>query len=423
MANLAVVGAGVGGCSAAYFARKYLSGVNVTIYDCQDRIGGRVLTCGLGGESLELGAAFFNGFNRTLLGIAEVEGLKVAPIRERVDFGVWNGSEFVFRSSKRSFVTSLRLLAKYRLSLARAFLFLRKVRTQVAKLYQELRNPVDMGDAFECAGLDEWYKKHFLEVLIERGISEDFIDEIVTPITRAIYSQNSDLGGFAGISSLIGVYSGPTFSLVEGNSALPIRLAEASNAVVKLGAKVDVIEKMANGAYRVFAGKDVEVFDGVVVATPLDLADIKFDSLALESWEPQPYQTVYRIGMRGVFDPSYFGLKKSGSPPAVVLTTEDVGPITQYSIRDYGEGEALVTISSREPLDHDVFRSVFIDGGVSVFEHYWKAAYPVFKPAAKLSPTRLDKRLIYSSAIESSVSSMETSALSALNAVQMLSRE
>ena len=66
MANLAIVGAGIGGCFAAYFARKYLPSVNVTIYDSQDRIGGRILTYNAAGVTMELGASFFNGFNRTL---------------------------------------------------------------------------------------------------------------------------------------------------------------------------------------------------------------------------------------------------------------------------------------------------------------------------------------------------------------------
>jgi protoporphyrinogen oxidase len=65
LVNLAVVGAGVGECSAAHFTRKYIPSVNVTIYDPRDRVGGRVLTCNAAGVNLELGAAFFNRFNRT----------------------------------------------------------------------------------------------------------------------------------------------------------------------------------------------------------------------------------------------------------------------------------------------------------------------------------------------------------------------
>lgn len=224
MANLAIVGAGIGGCSAAYFAHKYLPNLNVTLFDSQNRIGGRILTYNEPGVSIELGAAFFNRFNRTLLGIIKDERVKIAPVEASKDFAVWNGSEVVFRSNKQSFATIFSLLYKYRLSLARTFLLLRKVRGQVAKLYQEeQKNPADFGELFESAGLDKWHKMSFLEELIERGVSKAFIDEVVTPLTRVIYSQNADLGAFAGLSALIGVYSGPTYSLAEGNSSLPAR--------------------------------------------------------------------------------------------------------------------------------------------------------------------------------------------------------
>jgi predicted NAD/FAD-dependent oxidoreductase len=424
MANLAIVGAGIGGCFAAYFARKYLPSLNVTIYDSQNRIGGRIRTYNESGVTIELGAAFFNGFNRTLLGTIKAERLKIAPVENRKDFAVWNGSEVVFRSNKQSFATIFSLLAKHQLSLARTFLLLRKVRGQVAKLYQEeQKKPTDIGELFESVGLDKWHKMSFLDELIERGVSQAFIDEVVTPLTRVIYSQNADLGGFAGISALIGVYSGPTYSLAEGNSSLPAYLANASKAAVKLGQKVDRIEKTSKGTYHLYTKDEREVFDNVIVATPLELADIEFDGLSMHGWAPQPYQAVYRRVMRGIFDPDYFGLKKSADPPAIVLTTKDADPITHFGIQKASNGESLVTISSPKPLDSNVFNGVFKSGGVTVLEHCWKAAYPIFKPVTKLPSTRIDKRLMYVNAVEPSVSSMETSALSALNAVRLLAKE
>jgi len=424
MPNLAIVGAGIGGCSAAYFASKYLPGVNVTIYDAQDRIGGRILTYNTDGLTLELGATFLNNFNKTLFNIINTEGLKITPIKERRDFVVWNGSEFIFRSNKLFFITLFKLLLKYRLSLARAFFLIRRVKNQVSNLYEEeLKNPTVIGELFKSTGLDELYKKTFFETLTEKGISQVFIDEVLVPITRVIYSQNADLGGFAGVSSLIAVYSRTTYSLARGNSALPVHLLEACNAEVKMGHKVETIERTPEGTYKVYAGEEKVVFDSVIIATPLDLADIKFDGLSLHSWEHQHYQAVFKRTMRGILDPNYFGLKKSANIPAMILTTRDVNPITHYNIQKTIHNESLVTITSTEPIDSKTFNGIFKNSGVSVLEHCWKAAYPIFKPLTKLPPTILGKRLIYISAVEPVVTSMETSALSALNAVQMLAKE
>ena len=66
MVNLAVIGAGIGGCSAAYFARKYIPDSKVTVYEKENSIGGRVFTFNWDGTNSELGAAFFNPMNKTI---------------------------------------------------------------------------------------------------------------------------------------------------------------------------------------------------------------------------------------------------------------------------------------------------------------------------------------------------------------------
>ena len=86
MQRLAVVGAGIGGCSAAYFAKKYLPGVKVTVYETQDQIGGRIFTRNLAGVKLEVGATFYNQANKTIRSLVASEGLKVKRMEETLDF-------------------------------------------------------------------------------------------------------------------------------------------------------------------------------------------------------------------------------------------------------------------------------------------------------------------------------------------------
>ena len=421
MKSLVVIGAGIGGCSAAYFASKYIPNVKLTIYDAHDRVGGRILTHKAAGVNLEVGAAFFNGTNKTILGIVKSEQLKTKRIKERMNFAVWDGSELIFRSHEKAAFTNLKLLSQYRLSVVRTLLLLREAKGQVTKLYRETtKNSADTAELLESAGLSKWYMKPFDELLLERGVSRTFIDEIAAPITRTIYSQNADLGGFAGISSFIGVYGGPIYSLAEGNSTLPNHLAEASGATVKLGQKVTSIEKISEGSYRVSAGVDTALFDAVIVAAPLEVAGIEFDDIVKPNLGTQSYQKVYTKVMQGVFNPSYFGLNESTEAPAIVLTTKGADPITHCSIQKIGNNESLVTFSSTEPIADGDFSGIFKNKGVPVLQHCWTAAYPKFKPIAMLPLSWLDERLIYLNSIEASVSSMETAALSALNAVKMI---
>jgi prenylcysteine oxidase / farnesylcysteine lyase len=421
MKSLAVIGGGIGGCAAAYFASKHFPTIKVTIYEAQERLGGRILTRNVSGLNLEVGAAFFNDTNKTIVDLVKSEQLKVNRLKERKNFAVWNGTEFLFRSSNQSTVTYAKLLFRYKLSLLRIFLKIEEAKKQFAKLYQEeQKTPSEIGKLLESAGLDMWYKKSFDEILFEAGVSHDFVDEIAAPITRTIYCQDANIGGLAGISSMIGVYSDKIYGLADGNSALPTSLAEASNSIVKLGQKVSGIEKTSEGTYRIFAGEDSALFDAAIIAAPIECAEIKFEGLDSPNIEPQSYRTIYRRAARGVFNPRYFGLENSSNLPGIVLTTKDVDSITQYSIQKVGSDESLVTVSSVEPLNDEVFGGFFKNEGITVFDHCWKAAYPKFKPIAELPSTKLDEHLYYLDSIEASVSSMETSAFSALNVVRML---
>jgi nitrogen fixation protein len=424
MQRLAVVGAGIGGCSAAYFAKKYLPDAKVTVYETQDKIGGRIFTRNLAGVKLEVGATFYNQANKTIRSLVASEGLKVKRMEEKLDFAVWDGSKFVFKSNSHTLFTGFELLAKYKLSIARVFLLLREARNQFAHLQLgEEKAPGELCLLFEKAGLDKWYKKPLNELLCEADVDPGFINEVVEPITRSIYSQNADLGGLAGVASLIGVYSGSIYSLAEGNSVLPVHLAETSQATIKLGQKVESVEKISDNSYRIQAGKETAIFDYVIMAVPLELADITFCGFSMLQSDHNHYRSVYRRAMRGIFNPSYFSLEKSAEPPAIVLTTKKTGPVTQYSIQKIGGDESLVTVSSTEPLQDHAFEGIFKHGGTVILDHHWKAAYPVFKSIAKLPPTLLDKRLIYLNAVEPAISSMETAAFSALNAVRIIASE
>ena len=424
MKRIAIIGGGIGGCSAAYFANKQIPNVKITIYDAKDRIGGRILTNKTNGFNLELGAAFFNQANKTILGLAKNSKLKLNRIEENKNFAIWNGSEFIFRSNKKAAINDLKLLTRYKLSVVRTLFLIREAKEKIAKLYQgEHKNPTDITELFNSEGLNKWVRKTFDELLVEKGISRTFIDEAITPITRIIYSQNTDLGGFAGISSLIGTYGEPHYNLTEGNCALPVYLAEASNAAIKLKQKVTSIEKTHEGFYRVSTETEATLFSGVIIAAPLEFADIELDGIIKPKNEPQEYQKVYTKAMKGTFNPKHFGVNDSTEPPAVILTTKDAHQITHYRIQKTEKAQSLITISSTEPLTETDFSGVFKTGPSPVLQHHWTAAYPKFKTITKLPPSRIDERLIYLNAIEAAVSSMETASLSALIATKILKAE
>ena len=421
MVNLAIIGAGIGGCSAAYFAHKYLPDSKVTVYEMEERIGGRVFTFNMEKMKSEIGASFFNPINKTVCNIVKEMDFNIEKLEDPMEIAVFNGTEIVFRSSQSNLYTMLKLFTKYKLSVLRLLLSLREANGKIRKWYEEERS-VEFWELFERVDLDKWYKMPLDQILVEMGVDKDFIDEIITPITRIIYSQNAELGGFAGISSLLGVYGESMYSLEDGNDVLPRKLLEASASKVKLGCKVKSIEKMSNGFFRLLSEDNISVFDGVIIAAPLEVADIAVDNVAVQKSQACEYQKIYIRVMNGTVDSRYFNLDASTKLPSTILTSKEADPITRFSVRESTRDESWVTVTSTEPIGNDLLDDLFKNGR-TILDHTWKAAYPVFKPTQKIPSTFLDKGLIYLNAIESAASSLESSAFAALNGIKAIKEQ
>ena len=423
MVKLAVVGAGVGGCSAAYFASKHLPEPKITVYEKENRIGGRVHTFRDKETQKELGAEFVNPGNKTVCHLVKETGLQLQKLEELMDIAVWNGTEVTFKSGQPMFYRLLKLVSKYKLNVPKVLRMLRQAEKKVDEFYKKAENgPAEFSVLFEGAELDEYYKARFDEVLVKKGVDPKFVDELITPITRIIYSQNATLGGFAGLSALLGVYGEAIYRLKGGNDVLPRKLLELSEAKVEKKNEVSSIEKTSEGLFRVNSGDRTEVFDAVVVAVPLKAANIAFDGVEKTKLQEPEYQKIYIRLMKGQVNSKFFNLESS-ELPSIILTTTDTNPLTRFSITESTKkSEHWVTVTSTKPLSSSHLDGLF-KNGTTVLDHTWNAAYPMFKPTQKLPSSYLDNGLMYLNAIETAVSSMETSTFAALNCIKKLKQQ
>jgi prenylcysteine oxidase/farnesylcysteine lyase len=423
MKSVAIIGSGISGSSAAYFTSQLIPNLKITIYEQQNRIGGRIFTHNTDDASIELGATFFNRNNKIILNLARNNKLRVTQIEGKMDFAVWNGEKTIFKSNKKIPINSLMLLKHYKLDFAKTAILIREMKNKIEKIYQEIQtSEKTIEEHFESEGITDWVKRDFEGILFEQGISRTFVNEMITPVTRAIYSQNGDIGGLAGIASLIGTYYGNLCSILDGNNNLPVQLIKAAHAITKLEQKVVCIEKTSRGLYKVITDLDETTFDGIIIATPLELAKIALEGMKKPTHETQ-YQEVYIKVMKGIVNPSYFGFGNSTDLPSTILTTEKTSEVTHFRMKKIKKEQSLVTITSTKPLSKTDLSELFKREESTVVEHHWKAAYPKFKPITRIPKSQIDERIIYPNAIETAISSLETSSWSALSAANILKKQ
>lgn len=121
--RIAVVGAGIGGTAAAYYARQLLEDdtCTITVFERSLRIGGRVENVSwTDGEPMEIGASILYSKNQHLVDAIDALGLHAGPpiwdgSSEGVDgtMGIWDGSRLAFRSFQAGWLTALRVLWRY----------------------------------------------------------------------------------------------------------------------------------------------------------------------------------------------------------------------------------------------------------------------------------------------------------------------
>jgi len=394
-----------------------------SLYESNDRVGGRVYTYRTDGLIKDIGANFFHHSNKTIQSLVHTQSIEQKQIQDTLSLGIWNGSEFLYKSSQSKIVSVLKAIPRYGWDIPKILGLVNETKKRVTKLYKESeRAPRELNDLFRASGINEYCQQIFSELLLEKDVNQSFIDEVATPISRIIYAQNADVGGFAGISSIMGPFNPPIYSIPKGNDNVPQNLVDSSNTELCLKHKVKAIEKSSNEKYCVSGDNFSQKYDYVIAAAPLEQLQIKFEDITIPE-KKREFQTVHIMMVQGIIDPDYFGLDKIDDLPGFILTTKESDRITHMSVHHVRSNQIpYYSISSKESLSDDQLDQIFHEWKLNM-SHTWEAAYPIFKPINEIPPSKLDEGLFNLNAIESAVSTMESSVFVANNTIRWINKE
>lgn len=424
--RVGIVGSGMAGSSAAYFLRQALgSRAEIVVYERNHTVGGRVREIEIGGKVVAAGASIAHSSNRYFIELAEALGLRTEPALSRAA-GVWNGQRFDFRTTGGGPGDLVRLLGRYGLSPLRAkrtvSWFLRRF-VQLYDLLEQGRTFAGPRELFEAVGLYELSQVSSADYFRRQGISDRFLREMVDGISRSNYLQGAEMHALVNLVSLAGAaMGGSLLSIREGNSALCRGLLQAAGATVRTHTEV---REIASGPRHqvTTAGGETDLFDAVIVATPLEGANIHCSGAGVPARQapPRPFQVTHVTFVVGELNPAYFGLRTAAELPGVILT-EDSAAIPFSAIGAWGKAagsdQTIYKLFSLAELN-DRQLSRFFSRRTETKRLTWNA-FPVLRPVAEWPSFVLDERLYYVNAMESAVSTMETELMAGRNAVNLL---
>ena len=299
--KVAIIGSGAGGSSCAYFLRK-LGGeeIDIEIFEREQDIGGRVKSVEFANEIFEAGGGVYHDSNlifSNLMKEANLKPLYSPPIERQL--GIWNGNEFTFLLPQNSLLQKIAGLYRYSLAplwvsqegqrILNNFLNIYKLLEEGPfESVEELVKAIKLKELTELSLRDYLFANNFCnyDSFLEKG---RYCDEIVTGFTRVNYGQSMDLNALVGMIAYVGSDSEHVFAVEGGNSQVLRFALSKSNSKLNLNAQVTKIVKEENNKFTIHFtnGQTLDTrsgFDQVVIAAPLEFANITFENLQLPSF-------------------------------------------------------------------------------------------------------------------------------------------
>lgn len=462
--RVAIIGAGAGGASTAYHLAQYASEsaipTNITVFERNSYIGGRTTTVNAWDDpraAIELGGSIFVEVNHIMVEASKKFNLssQSPAIQFNVDLpelGIWNGREFVLVTTKEdTWWDKAKLLWKYG---AAPLWTNRLMKQQVGKFLTMYDEPVfpwsSLSDVVEQVGLLESTGVTGEQYLKANGIGDAFATEIIQASTRVNYASN--LAYIHGLETMVCMATNGAMQIDGGNWQIFANMLEASQAKFVSNTSIDRVSKQQDGTFEVVTGNgDSAVFDDVVLAAPLQYSGLVIDPPPAHVPDEIPYTKLHVTLFASPYklDPKAFAI--TGSVPQYVLTTlppdEEAGDnagspgfysisISSYNINPQADPprlEFIYKIFSPERVNHSFLSNILglevsndeaengnVNGTVSWILHKAWHSYPKEYPRVTFDHIKLDDGLWYTSAIESFISTMETSALSGKNVARLM---
>ncbi|GAA5964487.1 hypothetical protein JCM3765_006303 [Sporobolomyces pararoseus] len=375
--RIAIIGAGAGGSSCAYFLKHFSTSLTsrnlsteLTIFESSDYIGGRStllwpwnqqdpyspppppppLSSLISEEEeeeeeevepIELGASIFVEANKNLQKAVKEFGLETTKYgeQENGETGIWDGEKFVFKESGRGWWDKTKLLWRYGRS---PFKVKSLVKTTVDSFLNLYDRTFITSTSFPFSSIYNFsISLPGSQLLISSSISGSeyfekesisplFTNELISAATQVNYGSSID--EIHGLGALVSLAANGAVSVKGGNRQIFEQFVERSKAELRLNTRVNQVIKLdpeREGGRSKWLVKTEQgqggVYDAVILAAPYHQSSISFPQLSSSSLPPsQPYVNLHvTIVLTNSTTPlsSYFSLPTKATVPNSIFST------------------------------------------------------------------------------------------------------
>ncbi|CAL3971659.1 unnamed protein product [Diplocarpon coronariae] len=478
--NIAIIGSGAAGSSAAYHLRKFAKqenmDINITIFERNGYVGGRALSVRAYDHDrapvIELGASHFS-MDLPILGNATKRlGLKTRKPHgiKHASTGVWDGQRFLFTESASSWKKVWNMgkaFVKYGRTPMRIQSLIGQIMRKFRELYLYPSFPFKEFRGFTIdLGLHQPATYDAKTVLYLNQIKDDspFVNDVLQAMTRAAFGKN--LANTQGLQAMSAIDPSLSSQIEGGNWRLINGMIREANAKTYLNTAVNSVTRVNYSSFAISTinkhapadqmRRTYDNFDNVILAAPFQKEEIQVGDgeLYRNPWETTYttlHITVFTSGYR--ISPKFFGLKPGAKIPTSIATTMPKGPASAANAPDYYfsietleavtnprtlEQEYIYKIVSPEkitsrflsellgknvPADLTTIRNTRGETITWYYAKVWDQAYPTDSAFHSQQPIEPGYRIYYTGGMDSFLSTMEANALMGMNVARLIMDE
>jgi monoamine oxidase len=259
--KVAIVGGGIAGLHAGHILSK--SGINFTLFEASNRVGGRIYTVkNEFGENIttELGGEFIDSNHEDMINLVKEFGLVLYDTEEDIKKNNLIKDTYFFSGRHYSENELIREFSKYSKSIAD------DVKKVVEDEDEDLIGKLDsisISEYLKSKGINGW----LFELLTSAYTSEYGLESSEQSSLNLVYMLNPDTKeGFKIFGD-----SDERYKISGGNSQLTEKMYEKLKDSVKLNTELSIISE-ENGKYKLtFKNNDSSEFDFVILAIPFSV--------------------------------------------------------------------------------------------------------------------------------------------------------
>ncbi|VUC35529.1 unnamed protein product [Clonostachys rosea] len=354
--NIAIIGAGAAGSSAAYHLQKYAEqenfNVNVTVFEKAGRIGGRTLTVNAYDSPavpVELGASIFVNVNHIMYNATRDFNLSVNDLEATLAGGditaIWDGKTFVYESvsGQSWWWDAAKMWWKYGTSPYYAIKMVNRVVGSFLRLYEKpyfpFRSLTQRVYELDLASITSITGEQFLRQNKARLPRRRF-QSIMYMLTRLYPDQPELLARYhpsCHAETMVSFATDGAVQILGGNWQIFDNMVQSSKASVYKNTAVASIslspQHEASAPKYQLSTKEVSseqtedypvTFDKVVIASPWQFSNISAqEGVIRHSIDSIPYTKLHVTLFTSPFSlrPGFFGLEPGSKAPSTVYTT------------------------------------------------------------------------------------------------------